>query len=379
MGKVSKRLMNKTYCKFPFNGFQVNAKGMRLCCFSPNFSNEQPSKFWNGKYIKSVRKNMNNGTNVVDCHSCYKKEIENSLSLRNHYNSKFKNINANNLPLVIDLDFSNFCNLKCIMCNPTRSSQWAKEIDPTVANNGVWKIDKNIINDLCKISNKLEYITIQGGEPSLIPEYNYYFDYLITNDISKNIELDCITNLTNINNKFFLQIQKFKKVNINVSLDSYGSHNDYIRYPSNFLQIEKNIHKLIDFDMQVNLQISLQTLSMFNFYEYLIWMNNVNNMFLNKNKKIGLNISKVDSPSIFNICTAPLKLKKHFVNDLEKFYKEFSPKFDVKFNLEIQRTKKSLFNTTKTNSKELLKFISNNDSKRNIKITDYIPNFYDYF
>jgi len=211
----------------------------------------------------------------------------------------------------------------------------------------------------------------------LIPEYNYYFDYLVEKDIAKNIELDCITNLTNINNKFFSQLSNFKKVNINVSMDAYGRHNDYIRYPSNFSQIEKNLRKIIQLDMQVNLQISLQTLSMFNFYDYLVWMHELNNQFLNK--KVGFNIYKVISPNIFNLYNAPLKLKEHFVNDIEKFYTSFNPKFDLKFNLEIQKTKKHLFDNTDVLSEQLLSFIDKNDNKRNIKIINYIPNFYEYF
>lgn len=370
---------NKTYCKFPFNGFQINARGMRLCCNSKQFFKTTPVGFWNGEHIESVRKNMEDEVYVDHCEPCYKSEMNNSLSLRNHYNSKFKNFDATNAPLAIDLDFSNLCNLKCIMCGSKRSSQWAKEDDPLVANNGVLAIDQRIIDDLCSISKEIQHITIQGGEPSLIPEYNYYFNYLIKNNIAKNIELDCISNLTNINNKFFDQIKNFKNVNLNVSIDSYGKHNEYIRYPSNFLQIEKNIHKLIESDIQINLQISLQTLSMFNFYDFLLWIHNLNSTFNSKNKKLGINISKVFSPNIFNMFNSPLKLKEHFVSDIDKFYKEFSPNFDLKFNLEIQRTKKHLFNTVNVLSRELLEFIKTNDVKRNIKIIDYIPNFYNYF
>jgi hypothetical protein len=109
-----------------------------------------------------------------------------------------------------------------------------------------------------------------------------------------------------------------------------------------------------------------------------LWMYNLNVIFNNKNKKLGLNISKVFFPTIFDMSNSPLKLKEHFVSDIDKFYKEFSPKFDLKFNLEIQRIKKQLFNTNKVLSLEILEFINKNDQKRNIKITDYIPNFYDY-
>ena len=371
--------MNKSFCRFPFNGFQVTSRGLRLCCLSGNLHQTTPETFWSGEYLQDVRKNMESGTMLKDCVKCYHAEEQNSLSLRNHYNSIISTTADNDYPTVIDLDLSNFCNLKCVMCNENRSSQWAKENNPNVPNNGVKSIDIKQIDNLCKISKNLTNITIQGGEPSIIPEYNYYFDYLIDAGLCENIEIDCISNLTNINNKFFSQLKKFSKVNINVSLDAFGTNNDYIRFPSNFEQIEKNIKHFVDSKMQINLQISLQTLSMFNFYDFLKWIHRINLLFQKHNKKLGVHLSRVFSPIIFNIAYAPLSLKKHFVTDVKKFLEEFSPKFDLKFNLEIQRLIKHIFDEEKELVNELKNFVIKNDTVRSINIKDYISNFEEHF
>jgi hypothetical protein len=47
--------------------------------------------------------------------------------------------------------------------------------------------------------------------------------------------------------------------------------------------------------------------------------------------------------------------------------------------MEIQSLIKNLYNNEKNQQDDLLIFIKDLDQKRNIKVTDYIPTFYDYF
>jgi pyruvate-formate lyase-activating enzyme len=372
-------MSNKTYCKFPFNGFQVNARGNRLCCNSSKFLQDDPAEFWSNQYLKEVRKKMKFGKELIECKNCYKTEKNNSLSLRQHYNAVFKEYNTQELPNAADLDFSNLCNLKCIMCNAGRSSQWAKDINKNKQTNGIISISKDKIDDFCSISKNLKHLTIQGGEPSLIPEYLYYFDFLKKDGIISNITLDCITNLTNINNRFYEILNEFKQVNINVSIDSYDLSNDYIRFPSKFNKIEENLIKMSESKHRINLQISLQTLSMYNFYDFLVWIDKMMKIFKNNKKKLGANLSRVHFPTIFDPNFAPIKLKNKFIDDLKRFKNEHKLTFDLKFNIEIQSLIENLCNNEKNCLDELLIFIKDLDQKRNIKVTDYIPTFYDYF
>lgn len=371
-------MLNKTYCKLPFNGLQVNARGNRLCCNSHKFTQDTASEFWHGQYVREVRENMAKGIELKECNNCYKTEKANAVSLRQHYNNIFKFFDTEELPSVADLDFSNLCNLKCIMCNADRSSQWAKDTDKHVESNGVLSIQKYKIDNLYSISKNLKYLTIQGGEPSLIPEYTYYFDLLKKDKLIYNITLDCITNLTNTNNKFYEILNDFKHVNIDVSIDSYNLSNDYIRYPSKFNKIEENLIKMSKSKHQINLQISLQTLSMYNFYDFLLWIDSMTKIFKDNGKKLGVNLSRVQFPSIFDPTLAPIKLKNKFVDDLKKFTSERRSSFDLKFNIEIQNIIKHLCKIEKNDQDNLLIFIKDIDHNRNIKVIDYIPTFYDY-
>ena len=58
---------------------------------------------------------------------------------------------------------------------------------------------------------------------------------------------------------------------------------------------------------------------------------------------------------------------------------EYKSTFDLKFNIEIHSLIKNLCNSEKNELDNLLIFIKDLDQKRNIKVTDYIPTFYDYF
>jgi sulfatase maturation enzyme AslB (radical SAM superfamily) len=174
-------------------------------------------------------------------------------------------------------------------------------------------------------------------------------------------------------------LNDFKQVNIDVSIDSYDLSNDYIRYPSKFNKIEENLIKMSESKHQINLQISLQTLSMYNFYDFLVWIDKMMKIFKDNNKKLGVNLSRVHFPTIFNPDFAPIKLKNKFIEDLKRFMNEYKSIFDLKFNIEIQSLIKNLCNNEKNEQDNLLIFIKDLDQKRNIKVIDYIPTFYDYF
>ena len=198
----------------PFVGFQATHRGNRLCCSAKKQITKNIKDFWNSDYLKNVRNKMLKGEKLDECSRCYDDESLGHISLRNHYNNRYKNFETKEFPTAMDLDVSNFCNLKCIMCSSSRSSQWAKEEGINVQKNGLSTITQEDLDNLCSISSKVKHINIQGGEPSIMPEFEYYFTYLKDNNLIQNIEIDCISNLTNTNTKFYKLLKCFKKVNI---------------------------------------------------------------------------------------------------------------------------------------------------------------------
>ena len=78
-------------------------------------------------------------------------------------------------------------------------------------------------------------------------------------DILKIIDSDIFitinTNMTRINDNVINMLKKFKKINIESSIDGVGEHNDYLRSGSKWNMVSSNIKKLNDLD-NINLEIS---------------------------------------------------------------------------------------------------------------------------
>ena len=381
---MNKKMHNKTHCNFPFTGMYISYRGPKLCCVNKHWPTIKTSEFWNSDYHKEVKVKMEQNEQVNGCEICYKKEKLKILSNRNIYQLD-KHIPKKELPTKLDLDLSNFCNLKCIMCNSQRSSQWAKDEGLYLKTNGINTVSQTVLDDICKISKDLEYLTIQGGEPSIMPEFIYYFNFLKQNNIIQNINLQVITNLTNLNTKFFDFLKDFKSVQLSVSVDAYGEANEYIRYPSNFKQIEKNLIELSNRAGNINVEIlnSIQILSLFNYDEFLEWCKNIQQIYNKKEKTFKVVAMKVTYPLIFNLFNAPEKLKNKFINDIDTFFikNPTSLKDNSHFKIELQLLKKALISSTPNEKilNTLKETIKQLDYKRNKCISSSIPTFYDYF
>jgi len=371
--------MNNTYCNLIKKGLFVSHRGVGLCCINPDKHQMKPSEFWTSQERAKALNDMLNGQYVKGCDKCYANEKNNTPSSRLFYNS-YNDTPSKDLPTMVDLDFSNFCNLKCLMCTPVRSSELAKDRgDP---NNGIKSISMDLIDDLVSISDHIEKMTIQGGEPSIMKEYEYYFDCLYKKNISRNIDLQVITNATNVNTKFYKLLEGFKSVRLSVSIDAFGKANNYIRWPSNFEQIEKNLIKMSELKNNVKVEIlnSLNVLSMFNYYDFLTWCKKIEVLYSKKGKYFGVVPMKVVEPIQWSPFTAPKLLQEKFIKDVKQFINTDNLTHNFNFKTEIMILMLRI-QKTKPNPQaiDLLKSsIRKLDSQRKSKISDFIPDFHQY-
>lgn len=335
--------------------------------------------FWTGEIRKTALEDMEKGKHVKGCDSCYYNESKNDISHRNLYNS-YNDLPLKNLPTMLDLDFSNFCNLKCVMCDASRSSQWAK--DEGAPNNGISTVSQNFIDNLIEISGEVTEIEIQGGEPSIMKEYEYYFENLSKRNLTKNINLRIVTNVTNINKKFYALLETFKSVKLNVSIDAFGLANTYIRWPSNFDQIEKNLIKMSDLNKVVSVEIfnSLNLLSLFNYGQFLNWCKKIEKIYEDKNQYFSVQVMKVTYPKKYNPFIAPHSLKEKFQDDVRSFFTNNRFKHNINFKTENSLIARRMLATQPDEDalQDLRNTVEHLDTKRNVKITNYIPDFYNY-
>ena len=355
----------------------VSHQGMSLCCVNQNkHKGVLPSEFWNGIVRQEATDRMSVNEKVDGCAKCYLTEQKNLPSQRN-FAMSYNTVPKKQLPTMLDLDLSNFCNLKCVMCDDVRSSEWAKDLGKPVST-----VSTQLLDDLVSISDQVEHLTIQGGEPTIMREYEYYFTALEKKGLLSQIDLQMITNATNINKRFYDLLQGFKKVRLSISIDAYGKANEYIRWPSNFAQIEKNLLKMSELSINVEVEIlnSLNMLSMFNYYDFLKWCKKIEDVFTAKGKILKVIPMKVFKPSMYSPFCATPDLKNKFITDVKQFMREDQLKHNSNWKTEMLLVCKQIEKTPVDEQAiaSLKATVKQLDTKRNKSINDYIPDFYTY-
>ena len=287
------------FCKSPFKSLVIDNDGTLLpCCEFMSHKTNVPlykihdfEKYWNDTTLKQQ---MLNGDIDKGCLYCIGKENNPGLSgLRIRTNQLFKESyetlkdNFNNLAYNIghlELRLGNFCNLKCTMCGPYASSTWSaeakkneeafKEYNIKHIKTETWYNDEKNRKLIYSILKNCISVNFGGGEPFMNPYVN---DFL--NVINLDTKIDIVTNGTKLPDSTLDILQKFKNMNIYLSVDGIGPHNDYIRNGSKWNDIEKNIKRYKERNIKVELYYILQHTSLFTFqplYEYC----NTNNLKL---------------------------------------------------------------------------------------------------
>ena len=228
----------------------------------------------NTPFMMDLRLEMLKGKWPDMCIRCRQTEKAGGISRRQRENRVQKNnlpkfINRTNnqghiLAEIHSIDFrmGNICNLACRMCNPRSSSKWTKDwqkidqdwfactdeiLEEYRSYN--WHQDPKVWANFQKQLPHLEHINFAGGEPLIIPEMIKALEVCIDSGYSKNIALSYNTNLTILPQQVKKLWPHFKSTHLLVSLDAYGSLNDYIRYPSKWQNIEANL-----FDLEENFE-----------------------------------------------------------------------------------------------------------------------------
>lgn len=272
-----------------------------------NLKNSDPSLARNSRELKELRRNMLAGRETPSvCQRCIEEESHGLTSRRQLENAKAYftyekaqkvtredgTLELEKTPLsAYDLRLGNLCNLSCRMCHPSQSSGWYEEwfktrhstfqdsdikYEMTTDKNGrvllksspyKWFQSSNLWNFLREHSSEIRELHFAGGEPLLSSEHVGLLQNFVSSGLSSTIKLDYNTNLTVLPSHLTELWPHFEEVTLGISIDGYAAMNDYIRYPSRFESIQKNIQTLES--LQGNLRIwATTTLSALNIGRY---------------------------------------------------------------------------------------------------------------
>lgn len=425
----------------------------------------------NCSMLKDVRASMIAGERHEVCQRCNKEDDVGQQSRRRldirrfydtfNYEDSLKvtsidgSIDIDNTPLYeADIRFSNLCNLVCRMCNPTESTLWYKEHHNLVApkfksgdyrvkltqtgskisagggtvinsigeeqkpdnwNPFNWYDNTDLWKDFKTHAPNIRLIHISGGEPLINKKQFELLENLIDQGLSQNIVLDYNTNWTNIPQKLFQYWEHFKRIDIGGSVDGIGKLDEYIRYPSKWPDIEKNIIKLDRASPDnVNpwLTFTFQIVNIFEPIEIIKW--NIKNKWgkLNRLAKTPwFTQHPVHNPKYYCVTSLPKKAKLYIREEYEKWlygwFKEWCMSLPSDYELpnsyipaepdtirSWDKNPQVLFDETEYHLQSMLTFMDSEDTSdtlvdfiehttkldesRGQKFKDYCPKIYEF-
>jgi len=137
---------------------------------------------------------------------------------------------------------SNYCNYACIMCHAGASSQ---RFTFDIKNGKKLTYAINPVEpDFFELLKDVKILGFTGGETILQPEVHKLIDYLIEQDLAKNIITTILTNVSDFPDSIVEKFKKFKRVLYTISIDGVGDVIEYQRRGANWSTIEKNAIKI---------------------------------------------------------------------------------------------------------------------------------------
>lgn len=144
------------------------------------------------------------------------------------------------------IDLGNYCNGACVYCHPESSSTLAQEfktlgiIDEMPAR--AWSDDPALVEqfvaDLAATPD-LAYLHFIGGETVITPGFRRILQALVDAGLAGRVSIGFTTNLTVWAEPVVDLLRQFQTVNLGMSIESLGSINDYVRYPSQIDRVKE--------------------------------------------------------------------------------------------------------------------------------------------
>ncbi len=174
-------------------------------------------------------------------------------------------------PTILEVYFTNTCNMACVYCGPQFSSKWEDEdrkFKSDFNDGGKFSVRASVdnphynqmVNDLWRYLDEddryrtLRRFHVLGGEPFLLKELDATIDFW---DTHGNIDLviSIISNLNVPHERFKQYMKRFErlilerkvwKIQITASLDAWGVEQEYTRYGLDLMLWEQNFEYLVD-------------------------------------------------------------------------------------------------------------------------------------
>ena len=279
--------VSSTFCILPWMHRHTDEQGYhKLCCIADGDGNDlkdeqgrrlhvadklTDAEVLNSPVVKATRVAMMHNQWPAACLRCEQAEDSGGESGRTQLNERFDRGSSEALlaataadgtlenPIVrySDIRLGNVCNLTCRMCTPVASRLWVPYFNQTqplayqmpedqlqILGQNNWVKDEPVHWLLEQSLPHLEALHFAGGEPLILPELIQALEHCIASGRAGEIELSFNTNLTVLPEKVTRLWPQFKSVSVLCSIDGFGRVTEYIRRPSKWADLDRNLHEL---------------------------------------------------------------------------------------------------------------------------------------
>lgn len=394
---------NDSLCILPWVSLETSPVGTaRPCCLAEeeitdSNGNKMTVKehklqdIFNSKYMQDLRQQFRRGEKPETCKKCWVEEAAGRNSKRINTQVKFKE-NIKDVPVLqdtvedlwfLDLKLGNICNLKCRICGSWSSSKWAAEEIDYLKNlgatreeqkrhtayqmlkQGAWpRESEQFWNSLEELLPNIRYFEFTGGEPFMIREHFELLKRAVDLDYSKNITIHYNTNGTIYPEELETIWQKFKRVEIALSIDNVGKRFEYERYLAKWNEVNNNVRKFESlkkqlFNIDLQLCFTVNILNVLYLDELLTWADTIDFDTYHWNMLHG--------PEEMSIACLPDDAKEKIINALKQ------KNFDYKYSSDINNVISMMQNGNPINEKYLLKKLSVTDRYRKEHLSQTHP------
>ena len=307
------KLRQGTFCPLPWNHISAQSQGVgRICCEGVETLKNNKGRpvlwkksnslisYFNSEDYKTIRKQMLKGERPIHCKHCFHQEDHGAKSMRLHFLDQYesdidrmiKNTNGDgsiDRPEIVyvDMALGNLCNLKCRMCHPHASyiigKDWQKmgkpydEAEAKQMRHDKWFFSSNTLDMLKEALPHIRAIFTTGGEPMLVKEHLQILEMIIKEGHAGHITLRYNSNQTVIPEKIIKLWRCFKNVTFNCSVEAVGPLNNYIRHPSKWEKLEKNIYFLDQLshsypNIEIHIHTTFQAYNVLKIPDFLHWL-----------------------------------------------------------------------------------------------------------
>lgn len=380
---IEERTGSPTFCALPWIHLATRPNGdARLCCVTnasgastgdhtvglvkkengkpANFGRETPLESFNNEYMRDVRLTMLDGKIPASCTKCFEEESNGVVSKRlwEMYEWNRDGLDFNKLidetdetgkvpPVIryLDLRLGHTCNLKCVMCSPHDSSRWLQDYDKLVDKtsskivikqvefdkkefNNTWYEKPEFWDDVFEQIPNITQLYFAGGEPLMIKEHRIFLDEIIKRGYAKNISLRYNSNGIFVNEDIINVWSQFKQVRYAFSIDGNFDRNHYIRFPTNWEDIERSLWLMDSAPDNVHCAIAcaVQVFNVKHIIEFAKWklsqgFKKINKFKLDEYETGGgiINLHLLYIPTFLSARILPQEDKEQLVKDFADF------------------------------------------------------------